>query len=150
MNDIGMINYGIGMYIILLKCNDWRIEAFLLAIPSPHTLVTYLVYFFVNVIFKIIIRINIQSFFIEHFTRVIIKIKSAYLIIYSEGVICCDCVYEAIAKNDLTIQSQACVSANPDKLDQYLTGIHKELQYIPRNMHTVLLCFALLWLCNRS
>ena len=23
------------------------------------------------------------------------------------------------------------------------------LQYIPRNMHTVLLCFALLWLCNR-
>ena len=24
------------------------------------------------------------------------------------------------------------------------------LQYIPRNMHTVLLCFALLWLCNRS
>ena len=27
-----------------------------------------------------------------------------------------------------------------------LTGI----QYIPRNMHTVLLCFALLWLCNRS
>ena len=25
-----------------------------------------------------------------------------------------------------------------------------EVQYIPRNMHTVLLCFALLWLCNRS
>ena len=25
-----------------------------------------------------------------------------------------------------------------------------DLQYIPRNMHTVLLCFALLWLCNRS
>ena len=24
------------------------------------------------------------------------------------------------------------------------------LQYIPRNLHTVLLCFALLWLCNRS
>ena len=24
------------------------------------------------------------------------------------------------------------------------------LQYIPRNMHTVLLCFALLWLYNRS
>ena len=24
------------------------------------------------------------------------------------------------------------------------------LQYIPRNMHTVLLCFVLLWLCNRS
>ena len=24
------------------------------------------------------------------------------------------------------------------------------LQYIPRNMQTVLLCFALLWLCNRS
>ena len=24
------------------------------------------------------------------------------------------------------------------------------LQYIPRNMHTILLCFALLWLCNRS
>ena len=24
------------------------------------------------------------------------------------------------------------------------------IQYIPRNMHTVLLCFALLWLCNRS
>ena len=25
-----------------------------------------------------------------------------------------------------------------------------DVQYIPRNMHTVLLCFALLWLCNRS
>ena len=24
------------------------------------------------------------------------------------------------------------------------------VQYIPRNMHTVLLCLALLWLCNRS
>ena len=24
------------------------------------------------------------------------------------------------------------------------------IQYIPKNMHTVLLCFALLWLCNRS
>ena len=24
------------------------------------------------------------------------------------------------------------------------------VQYIPRNMHTVLLCFALLWLRNRS
>ena len=24
------------------------------------------------------------------------------------------------------------------------------VQYIPRNMHTVLLCFALLWLCNHS
>ena len=24
------------------------------------------------------------------------------------------------------------------------------IQYIPRNVHTVLLCFALLWLCNRS
>ena len=24
------------------------------------------------------------------------------------------------------------------------------VQYIPRNMYTVLLCFALLWLCNRS
>ena len=24
------------------------------------------------------------------------------------------------------------------------------IQYIPRNMHMVLLCFALLWLCNRS
>ena len=27
---------------------------------------------------------------------------------------------------------------------------HCDLQYIPRNMHTVLLCFALLWLSNRS
>ena len=25
-----------------------------------------------------------------------------------------------------------------------------DIQYIPRNMHTVLLCFALLWLCNHS
>ena len=28
--------------------------------------------------------------------------------------------------------------------------IHGSIQYTPRNMHTVLLCFALLWLCNRS
>ena len=25
-----------------------------------------------------------------------------------------------------------------------------DVQYIPRNLHTVLLCFALLWLCNHS
>ena len=31
-----------------------------------------------------------------------------------------------------------------------LKSTHFCLQYIPRNMHTVLLCFALLWLCNRS
>ena len=29
-------------------------------------------------------------------------------------------------------------------------NLHEPIQYIPRNMHTVLLCFALLWLCNRS
>ena len=29
-------------------------------------------------------------------------------------------------------------------------AIECNIQYIPRNMHTVLLCFALLWLCNRS
>ena len=28
--------------------------------------------------------------------------------------------------------------------------VNRIVQYIPRNMHTVLLCFALLWLCNRS
>ena len=27
---------------------------------------------------------------------------------------------------------------------------HSLVQYIPRNLHTVLLCFALLWLCNHS
>ena len=32
-----------------------------------------------------------------------------------------------------------------DRLYEYML-----VQYIPRNMHTVLLCFALLWLCNRS
>ena len=29
-------------------------------------------------------------------------------------------------------------------------GLFSYVQYIPRNMHTDLLCFALLWLCNRS
>ena len=32
----------------------------------------------------------------------------------------------------------------------YLFGHICLIQYIPRNMHTVLLWFALLWLCNRS
>ena len=27
---------------------------------------------------------------------------------------------------------------------------HVDVQYIPRNMHTALMCFALLWLCNSS
>ena len=31
-----------------------------------------------------------------------------------------------------------------------LIELNIPVQYIPRNMHTVLLCFALLWLCNRS
>ena len=36
-------------------------------------------------------------------------------------------------------------------LKSFLTeDSHTHLQYIPRNVHTVLLCFALLWLCNRS
>ena len=30
------------------------------------------------------------------------------------------------------------------------SAVATPIQYIPRNMHTVLLCFALLWLCNRS
>ena len=33
-------------------------------------------------------------------------------------------------------------------LARFYAGCH--IQYIPWNMHTVLLCFALLWLCNRS
>ena len=39
-----------------------------------------------------------------------------------------------------------------DKLDELTDDLCKmrPLQYIPRNMHTVLLCIALLWLCNRS
>ena len=40
------------------------------------------------------------------------------------------------------------------KIKHILSVIHYTIcgavQYIPRNMHTVLLCFALLWLCNRS
>ena len=32
----------------------------------------------------------------------------------------------------------------------YTIAGHRSIQYIPRNMHTVLLCFALLWSCNRS
>ena len=45
---------------------------------------------------------------------------------------------------------------NDNKTTATKIAIYKEwlqgfwLQYIPRNMHTVLLCFALLWLCNRS
>ena len=31
-----------------------------------------------------------------------------------------------------------------------LAGSLAEVQYIPKNMHTVLLCFALLWLCTCS
>ena len=34
--------------------------------------------------------------------------------------------------------------------EAYFMGHNVDLQYILRNMHTVLLCFALLWLCNRS
>ena len=40
----------------------------------------------------------------------------------------------------ITSHSKACSANNNENI----------LQYIPRNMHTVLLCFALLWLCNRS
>ena len=32
----------------------------------------------------------------------------------------------------------------------YVNSHYVDIQYIPRNMHTVLLCFALLWLCIRS
>ena len=32
----------------------------------------------------------------------------------------------------------------------FIQNKNSTLQYNPRNMHTVLLCFALLWLCSRS
>ena len=35
-------------------------------------------------------------------------------------------------------------------LEKFHIGNIMVVQYIPRNMHTVLLFFALLWLCNRS
>ena len=41
----------------------------------------------------------------------------------------------------------------PEIIDMHMGMCDKkgyQLQYIPRNMHMVLLCFALLWLCNRS
>ena len=31
-----------------------------------------------------------------------------------------------------------------------VSPVRPTVQYTPRNMHAVLLCFALLWLCNRS
>ena len=41
--------------------------------------------------------------------------------------------------------------ANYPRLTPHLVvTISSDMQYIPRNMHTVLLCFALLWLWNRS
>ena len=46
-------------------------------------------------------------------------------------------------------QSWLSLSALPRTVRKVPDGIQK-LQYIPRNMHTVLLSFALLWLCNRS
>ena len=42
------------------------------------------------------------------------------------------------------------VTDDESKLLLVMTVAACHLQYIPRNMHTVLLCFALLWLCNRS
>ena len=34
--------------------------------------------------------------------------------------------------------------------DNWVSAVDADIQYIPRNMQTVLLCFALLWLCIRS
>ena len=52
------------------------------------------------------------------------------------------CIYTS---HGLTELMQDCNSiVNALKITQ------SSVQFIPRNMHTVLLCFALLWLCNRS
>ena len=42
------------------------------------------------------------------------------------------------------------VDLMPSRCCQSLFYAYIYIQYITRNMHTVLLCFALLWLCNRS
>ena len=60
-----------------------------------------------------------------------------------EGCDCCDCsnsytlLLDVISTDLLMIYWAEYVATNI-------------IQYIRRNMHTVLLCFALLWLCNRS
>ena len=63
-------------------------------------------------------------------------------------------IFLRITRNRIYMRSRRAAWVFP------LTGPHRAtpkpnicwagLQYIPRNMHTVLLCFALLWLCNRS
>ena len=53
----------------------------------------------------------------------------------------------AVMLNTLgTANGGRCSNCFGEEQDQY----PGTLQYIPRNMHTVLLCFALLWLYNRS
>ena len=47
-------------------------------------------------------------------------------------------------------QMQATIKPEGQVCPQVNNGTNQSIQYIPRNMHTVLLCFALLWLCNRS
>ena len=46
-------------------------------------------------------------------------------------------IVQAVKGSTISVTSTFCIT-------------YRVIQYIPRNMHTVLLCFALLWLCNRS
>ena len=60
------------------------------------------------------------------------------------------------SKECLPVWYQVCVWQESPRLScgetwKIWTWLKKsDVQYIPRNMHTGLLCFALLWLCNRS
>ena len=64
------------------------------------------------------------------------------------------CLFPSVAllfRNIILIYSYTCKTLSRRSVTSGLAKMLLNLvQYIPRNMHTVLLCFALLWLCNRS
>ena len=73
-----------------------------------------------------------------------------WLEIYS--ACCCHIILVQRRVNSLCLSDAICHHRSASTLDEEMTccQCHDDVQYIPRNMHTVLLCFALLWLCNRS
>ena len=65
-------------------------------------------------------------------------------------VYCCYCLTDLSKLFCGTYNIDICMMIWHLLLYYVQTNSQYHIEYIPRNMHTVLLCFALLWLCNRS
>ena len=136
---------------LALQCNDllfmtcwyWLFAEFHLTIMAP----VWFGFACFNCLWRLLNECTIRVFYNQCFNHCEIKCrpfeKTRHICVYSILL---------MPSRKCFINANSRLYARGDKrYDIYLYMSHSSiLQCIPRNMHTVLLCFALLWLCNPS